>query len=279
MKTRNSVLCAVGLAAAIGLAGANSAAAQDTTRTRSQTRIPVRKDQPAQAAVMRTDTITVMKTDTLIMRRADTIMVSRTDTVVRVEELPMQRLPGFFFGLGGGLGVPMNNWRNTTKDGPLLHGRLGYFPMNSPLGVRADVNYSMFGRRETDCKSCPQPKLLSASADLVLRFPLERKSRLNPVFYVLGGGGIDKFSDFLPYRNGDGKTVTAGKNTYLSYPGLPLTATTAGDKSLFYHYDFGPGIEFNLGPAHMFVEAKYTTIKTTNGNSHYWPIVIGFNFY
>jgi hypothetical protein len=75
--------------------------------------------------------------------------------------------------------------------------------------------------------------------------------------------------------------VTAGKNTYLAAPGItpPLTAATAGDKSLFYHWDVGPGFAFNVGPAHLFVESKYTTIMTTNGNSHYWPIVAGLNFY
>jgi hypothetical protein len=175
----------------------------------------------------------------------------------------------------------MNNWRNLTKDGPALHAHLGWFPANGALGIRGDVDYDMFGRRETDCATCPKPKLISGSADLVLRFPLDRKSVINPVFYILGGGGIDKFSDFLAYVNSEGKTVTAGKDTYLATPGItpPLTAAIAGDKSLFYHWDVGPGVEFSLGPAHLFVESKYTTIMTTNGNSHYWPIVAGLNFY
>jgi hypothetical protein len=281
MNFRNSASFALGLAAAISFGGVSTASGQDTTRTRSQTRIPVRKDDGQPAPVSHTDTVTVTRTDTVVVRRADTVTVTRTDTVSRVEELPLQRLPGFFFGIGAGVATPMNNWRNLTKDGPDIHAHLGYFPGASPLGIRADANYAMFGRRETDCASCPQPKLFSGSADLVLRMPLERKSRINPVFYVMGGGGVDRFSDFIPYVNSENKIVTAGKNTYLAAPGItpPLTAAAAGDKSLFYHWDVGPGLEFNLGPAHMFVEAKYTTIMTTNGNSHYWPIVAGFNFY
>ena len=58
MKTRNSALYALGLAAAITLGGAVTAAAQDTTRARSQTRIPVRKDQPAPVQA-RVDTVTI----------------------------------------------------------------------------------------------------------------------------------------------------------------------------------------------------------------------------
>jgi len=283
MTTRTSAVYAIGLAAVLSLAGAATASAQvDTSRARSTTRIPVRKDdgRPTPPSP-RTDTVTVRVTDTLTVRRTDTMTVTRVDTVTRVEELPLQRLPGFFFGLGAGVAVPMNNWRNSTKDGPDLHAHLGWFPGASALGIRLDGDYAMFGRRESDCPSCPKPKLISGSADLVLRFPLAQKAPLNPVFYVLGGGGLDKFTDFLPYKNSDGKIVTAGKDTYLNYPSItpPLTSTTAGDKSLFYHWDVGPGVEFNLGPAHLFVEAKYTAINTTNGNSHYWPIVAGLNFY
>jgi hypothetical protein len=282
MRTRNTALCAFGLAAAITLGGAVTASAQvDTSgRARSTTRIPVRKE-GAPATVTRTDTVTVRVTDTVIVRRADTVSVTRFDTVTRLVEPALQPLPGVYFGIGAGVAVPMNNWRNLTKDGPDLHAHLGWFPGVSALGLRADVNYAMFGRRETDCATCPKPKLLSGSGDVVLRIPLDRKSRINPVFYAIGGGGIDKFTDFIPYTNSEGKVVTAGKNTYLAAPGItpPLTAATAGDKSMFYHWEVGPGLAFNLGPAHLFVESKYTTVMTTNGNSHYWPIVAGLNFY
>src|SRR5215210_5055958 len=65
MKTRNSALCALGLAAALTLGGAVTAAAQDTTRARSQTRIPVRKDQPAPVQAL-VDTVTITRTDTVV---------------------------------------------------------------------------------------------------------------------------------------------------------------------------------------------------------------------
>ena len=112
MKTRNSVLCALGLAAAITIGGAATAAAQgtDTTgRARSQTRIPVRKEAPVQAAP-RVDTVTVTRTDTVVMRRSDTVTVTRVDTVTRIEELPLQPLLGWQFGIGVGMDVPTANW-------------------------------------------------------------------------------------------------------------------------------------------------------------------------
>ena len=100
MKTRNSALCALGLAAAITLGGALTAAAQDTTRARPQTRIPVRKDQPV--APPRVDTVTVTRTDTVVRTRTDTVTVTRVDTVTRIEELPLQPLGQWQFGVGVG---------------------------------------------------------------------------------------------------------------------------------------------------------------------------------
>jgi hypothetical protein len=272
-------LCALGLAAALTLGGAVTAAAQvtDTTgRARSQTRIPIRKDQGQPAAMMKTDTVTITRTDTVIMRRTDTVTVQRTDTVTRMEELPLQPLKSVQFGLGGGLDVPLAAWLGVAKLGYNAHAHLGFFPGSSPLGLRFDGDYSMFGSRDTDCTACSSTKLISGSANLVLRIPLDRKSKVNPTVYFLGGGGIDKFTDFNPYRSGKrgGLTVTAGKDTYLNYPGLPLTAATASDKSMFYHWDVGGG--FTLG--HFFMESKYTSINTTGDNSKHIPITVGLNF-
>jgi hypothetical protein len=279
MKTRKSALCALGLAAAITLGGAASAAAQvtDTTgRARSQTRIPIRKDQGQAAAVTRTDTVTITRTDTVIMRRTDTVTVQRTDTVTRVEELPLQPLKSFQFGLGVGMDVPLAAWLGVAKLAPTGHAHLGFFPGAGPIGLRLDGDYTAFGSRETDCPNCSSTKLISGSANLVLRIPLDRKSPINPQIYFLGGGGIDKFSDFVPYRAGERGTsiVTAGKDTYLSYPGLALTAAQAGDESMFYHWDVGGG--FQLG--RFFMEAKYHSINTNGENSAHIPIVLGINF-
>ena len=115
MKTRNSALCALGLAAAITL-GAVTAAAQDTTRARSQTRIPVRKDQPAAAAAPRVDTVTVTRTDTVVRTRTDTVTVTRVDTVTRIEELPLQPLGSFQFGIGVGAALQCRCSRRRGSD-------------------------------------------------------------------------------------------------------------------------------------------------------------------
>ena len=145
MKTRNSALFALGLAAALTLGGTMTASAQDTTtRARSQRRIPVRKEQPAPQPV-RVDTVTITRTDTVVRTRTDTVTVTRVDTVTRIEELPLQKLPGWFFGLGTGMDIPTKEWLNVNSIGWTAHAHLGWFPGTSPVGVRIDGDYTNFG--------------------------------------------------------------------------------------------------------------------------------------
>lgn len=282
MKTRHFALCALGFASALTLVGASTASAQAT----SDKRIPVRKDTKPDVPVAKTDTIRLPgRVDTLMVRRTDTVTVTvrtRPDTVVRVqmEMLPEQRLPGLFFSLGGGVASPINHFRNYIHDGPDLNGAIGWFPKNGTLGLRADVNWADFAHRKTECPNCPDTKLLSGTAEVMARFPIDRKSPLNLVWYVMGGGGVDKFTDFIPYKNNDGLVVTAGSNTYLGTPpGLGVTTANAGDSGMQYHWDVGSGFDFNVLGAHMFAETRYMSIGTNNGRSHYLPSIVGFKFY
>jgi hypothetical protein len=279
MKTRNSALCALGLAAALTLGGAVTAAAQqDTTgRARSQRRIPVRKDQPAQVVPPRVDTVTVTRSDTVIVRRTDTVTVTRVDTVTRIEELPLQPLGQWQLGVGVGWAAPTGDWRNVVKDGYDLHAHLGWFPGASVFGIRIDGDYVAMGGRETDCANCPGAKLWELGADAVLRFPLDRKSPVNPQIYFLGGAGLDWFNDFTPYRTTERPSVivTAGDNTFVG-PGTVIVNNTAlgNNTSQLWHWDVGAGIQL----AKFFIESKYVAINTERKNSAYLPIRIGYNF-
>jgi len=282
MKTRNSALCALGLAAAITLGGAVTAAAQDTTRARSQTRIPVRKDQPVQAPP-RVDTVTVTRTDTVVRTRTDTVTVTRVDTVTRIEELPLQPLGTFQFGVGVGAALPTGDWRNVVKDGYDIHAHLGWFPGANVFGLRLDGDYVSMGGRETDCSACPGAKAFQLGLDAVLRFPLDRKSPVNPQIYFLGGGGLTWFQDFTPYKTTEipPTIVTAGDNTFIVTQNTNIggavrvtTAQLSDDSSQQWHWDVGAGIQ--LGK--FFIESKYVAINTENKSSAYVPVRIGYNF-
>ena len=280
MKTRNSALCALGLAAAITLGGALTAAAQDTTRARPQTRIPVRKDQPV-VAPPRVDTVTVTRTDTVVRTRTDTVTVTRVDTVTRIEELPLQPLGQWQFGIGVGWAAPTGDWRNVVKDGYDIHAHIGWFPGANVFGLRLDGDYVAMGGRETDCSACPGAKMFQAGLDAVLRFPLDRKSPVNPQIYFLGGAGLTWFNDFTPYRTTERPpvVVTAGDNTFLvTGPAggavVVRTSDLTDDSGSPWHWDVGAGIQ--LGK--FFIESKYVAINTENKSSAYIPIRLGYNF-
>jgi hypothetical protein len=272
MKTRNSALFALGLAAALTLGGAMTASAQDTTRARSQRRIPVRKEQPAPQPV-RVDTVTITRTDTVVRTRTDTVTVTRVDTVTRIEELPLQPLPGWFFGLGTGIDVPTQEWLNVARLGWTAHAHLGWFPGTSPVGLRVSGDYSNFGKREDDCPSCSSTQLWQLSGELIWRIPLDRKSKVNPQIYFLGGGGFDWFTDFAPYRKTDGTIVTAGDKTITTFPGIPIAVVSDGG-STKGHWSLGGGVQ--LGG--FFIESQYKSVNTDGANSNHVPVLLGWNW-
>ena len=304
MKTRNFALCALGLAAAISIGSAGTASAQaakatttrkaasDTTKKRVTTRKPAPKKKitPGTSEVMvpktKEQAMTVMKTDTVRVMVHDTVqMMGRVDTVVRTVEryrvdtmmqmLPKQRLPGLYFGLAGGIAVPINNFRDYIHDGLDVNASVGWFPKDGALGVRFDGNYAQFPGRES-IKPLPQDAHnLSLSGDLVLRFPLDRTSHINPVIYFLGGGGFDHIANVTPFINSEGKCVTVNATAVKGCYGA-TTNETEGNK---FDYNVGGGIQMNLWGAHLFSEARYTAIMANNGNIHYIPVLFGINFY
>ncbi len=271
MKTRNSALYALGLAAAITLGGSVTAGAQ-RTRARSTRRIPVRKDVPVMPA--KTDTVMVTRVDTVTVRRTDTVSttVMRYDTVTRMVYPPLQRLPGFFLGLGAGANIPMNNIRLVFKDSYAAQGQIGYFPMNSPLGIRADGTFGRVHSRETDCRTCESPNVWTVGGDVLLRLPLDRSSKLNPVLYVLGGGGWAHFGDITRPQ----QLVNTGGN-----PNQQIDVEGGHG-----YWDVGPGVDFSLGGLHLYAEGRYMTIYTKsstsrieNGRAHMFPVYAGIKLY
>jgi hypothetical protein len=280
MKTRNSALYALGLAAAITLGGAVSADAQAKKPTRKRvapkTQIPVRKDVPVQAA--KADTVFVTRVDTVTVRRTDTVTTvgpTRYDTVTRMVYPPLAKLPGLFFGLGVGAYQPMNNINAVVKASYAGQAQVGYFPGTSPLGIRADITAGQFHDREQDCTKpgfgpCGNPKVMTIGGDVILRMPIDRTSRLNPVLYVFGGGGYSKFSNVTARQ-----TLYAGGSNGGAYFRNSSQA----------YYDIGPGVDFTLGGLHLYAEGKYMTFltgtqpgTTNQRNVHAFPIFGGLKF-
>jgi len=171
--------------------------------------------------------------------------------------------------------VPLGAWLNSAKLGWTGHAHLGWFPGTSPVGIRVDGDYSSFGARELDCPDCSATKLWQLSGELEWRIPLDRKSKVNPVIYFLGGGGFDWFTDFVPYRKqDDGTIVTAGDKTVTGIRGFPAVVISDDGGSTFYHWSVGGGVQ--LGG--FFVESQYKSINTDGASSMHVPILAGWNW-
>jgi hypothetical protein len=211
------------------------------------------------------DTITVTRVDTVTIRRVDTVAttVMRYDTVTRMVYPPLAKLPGTFFGIGAGANIPMNNIRAVLKDSWAVQGQVGYFPGDSPLGLRADATFGQFGHRETDCAGCKDPKMWTVGADVILRWPIDRQGKLNPVLYVFGGGGWASLSDVDP------------RQTAFFTRSVEPNLKTGGKA----YWDVGPGVDFTLGGLHFYAEGRYMTIMTDRASAHAFPVYGGLKFY
>ena len=269
MKTRNSALYALGLAAAITLGGAITAGAQAKKKTvkkrrvKSSVSIPVKKEP---AAMAMHDTVMVTRVDTVIVRRADTVTTTmmRTDTVTRMVYPPLAKLPGTFFALGAGSDIVMNDIRGYFKDSYAGQAQLGYFPENSPLGLRVDGTYGRIHSRERDCgPNCANPSVYTVGGDVILRAPLDRTSYLNPVIYIFGGGGWAHFGD-----------ITKPQQLVQCCTSGPIDVSGGHG-----YYDVGPGVDFTLGGLHLYAEGRYMTIMTANKNAHMFPVYGGIKLY
>jgi len=250
-----------------------------TRRATPQRRIPVRKDVPVPA---KTDTVFVTRVDTITVRgRTDTVMTTmmRYDTVTRMVYPPLAPLPGLFFGLGAGSDIPMNNIRAALKDSYAFQGQVGYFPGMSPIGIRADATYGQLKARETDCPTCRSPKLFTVGGDVILRMPIDRTSKLNPVLYIFGGGGYAKINN-IDARQVAVVNSPGGANLGEFLSGRPVNS----DQSDLY-YDVGPGVDFSLGRLRLYAEGRYMTILSgtrtgvrDQNNIHLFPVFGGLKF-
>jgi hypothetical protein len=160
MTFRISSRTIVGAAALVSF-GASMAVAQDTTRTRSQRRIPISKEAPGE--VVRVDTVMIYKTDTLTLTtlRVDTLRtthtVYRTDTLIRH---PLRGIHGgWYVGLAGGVSAPAGALFTPNNPGPSGQFQIGWQGAKQVLGGRVDVNYahpsedSRFGAFQGDAQA------------------------------------------------------------------------------------------------------------------------------
>jgi hypothetical protein len=287
MTIRNSPTRAIGLAVALSLVTAYGADAQDTTRTRSSTRIPVRKEAGGAVATTpmvqtRVDTVTLTRVDTVT--RTETQTVTRFDTVtVTREVMPTFRYPGgFYIGLAGGASAPQGNVRDSYKTGYNVLVPLGWQSSSGTVALQLDLGYTrLTGRHfapragidpaEGNEIANSDPQVWSGIANLKLKAPLGGPRR--PALYGIVGGGAYKFDNYAGFDNAGLSLAATTDRRLASRTQLDNVSDIQGGANA------GVGVSWMLGNAEWFLESRYHAVFTSGAATRWVPINVGVNFF
>lgn len=175
------------------------------------------------------------------------------------------RRGGFYMGLAGGPNIPTGVVNDVYKTGFNVTVPIGWQPMNSPFGLRLDLGYSRLNGRSAGVNGLTaqpdDPNIWSATANATLdlvRFGESRRGAL----YVVGGGGLYRFTDFYNFDRSDNDPESAFKGDPVTKGGLTG----------------GAGLSFPVGGASLFVESRYTTAFTEGENTKFVPVIFGFKW-
>jgi opacity protein-like surface antigen len=213
-----------------------------------------RQDSLANIERMRQDSIAAVeraRQDSIALAertRADSI--ARADSLMRWNEAH-RRLAGtgLYFQLAGGTSIPQGTFNDVFQRGYNVTGSIGFHPVTSPLGVRFDVAYDKFNARDNIVGITDDPTAWSGLGELTLRVPA--MWAVSP--YLVGGGGVTRFSNFGTTASGE-DSMTKGQ------------------------WNAGAGIGFGLGNVKLFLESRYMRVMTPDEPTTFVPIVLGFSF-
>ncbi len=155
---------------------------------------------------------------------------------------------GVRFGVGGGLLMPMGDYKNGDKAGFLVGADGTYWLTGNQIGIRLDASYS-----QTSEKSgvlAHKTKMIGGMAEVVYAF-MTQADQIRP--YVLGGVGM--FNIKLSASGGDTSTTKVG-------------------------FGGGAGLAFKVGSGstRLFVEGRYTSVSVFGTTLPFLGVKAGFRF-
>ena len=281
----------------------DSLARADSMRADSVARVErMRQDSIAAVEKARTDSIAAIE-----KARADSIAaietarrdsIARADSIAAAEQLRREQMrnrylfngSGWYIGVAGGTARPRDDFEELGYgNGFNIAVPIGWHVPNHLLGFRLDLGYNQFnggtfnaGGTVPGTITNPDPKVLSASLNATMRFPVT-ESRTTAL-YLVGGGGLYQFRNF-------GRTSTLSGllgNDVLD----PQDEVNNEETKNKFGWNFGAGVDFGVGPASIFLESRMENVIAdrnddvdladffgNRSNSVRWlPIVIGVTF-
>ena len=159
------------------------------------------------------------------------------------------------YGLGGGVVMPMGDYKTLDKLGWLAGADVTYWLASAPIGIRGDFQYSQTSHKDVVGVAVDgNSKVIGGMAEIVYAFG-EQAAQIRP--YILGGVG---------YFN---VKVTA------TVQGLTIAASESK-----VGFGGGAGLAFKMGTGNtrIFVEGKFVNVSTTGGSTTFLPIRVGVRF-
>lgn len=155
---------------------------------------------------------------------------------------------GVRFGIGGGLLMPMSDYKNGDKSGFLAGVDGTYWLAGQQIGIRLDATYSQTS--EKSGVPAHKTKMIGGMAEIVYAF-MTPADQIRP--YILGGVGMF--------------------NVKLSATGADTSVTKVG-------FGGGAGIAFKVGSGstRIFVEGRYTSVKAFDVTLPFIGIKAGVRF-
>lgn len=155
---------------------------------------------------------------------------------------------GVKVGVGGGLLMPLGDYKTADKVGWLAGGDVTYWLAGAPVGIRGDVQYSQTSHKGgIDGNS----KIIGGLAEVVYAFDT-KGSQIRP--YILGGVG---------------------------YYNVKVSVTGFGSASESkVGFGGGAGLDFKVGTGStlVFVEGKFVSVSTSGSSTTFLPIRAGVRF-
>ena len=150
-----------------------------------------------------------------------------------------------YFGLGGGLSIPVGDYADVTKTGWVGDVFGGFTTKGGLVGGRLDAMWAQNSNKSGDGHT----RLLGANADVVIT-PGRRPMKVHP--YFLAGLGV--------YNGKSTQTGASGSSTKFAING-------------------GAGVQVHTGHRmDVFLEGRFVTIRTSGTATNFVPIFLGLRW-
>jgi hypothetical protein len=171
--------------------------------------------------------------------------------VVTLLGAPALRAQGAEFSLGGGLGVPLDEFDDVSKIG--WHGlaAVSFVPTGWPVGIQIDGSYQQY---KLEASSSLKNRFIMGTGNVVFKFKSSEESTFRP--YLIGGGGVYNFK--TTGTNDIGQNIEGGTTKF--------------------GVNAGAGFDFKAGAVGLFVEGRFHNIFFEGPNTKFIPITLGIRF-